>query len=383
MDTNSGDPRGFVQEEDQADEAVCEEEECYSSDSDDDDVGRYVFLARQPAPAEASDDDDGAMPVGEGGGGRKRHLGDREISDAPPPPPPAQKARLGLTGPHGAGPEEAVRFRGGDQAKTTNRKRGRGQREPLAAQGRAARGGKMKKSRIRSGGEDGRQAEAAPVLMQKKSFLCSVCGRCFGSHQALGGHVHFGHRKTAKTINAASLHDGVAGGNGCRDEKVSMAMVEAAVSHEDAAVAASSGESDPDGYGNGKKSRQGVDSSSGRLRRNDDGSSNGRGIKNGAANNYHGDHGDGGESNVGQEKVTVAVVTSRNGGNGTERKVAAAVGRCNESTNGKAANGGVVRKTQHRCEVCGKECLSGQALGGHMRKHRKQSPEADGTPVLV
>jgi hypothetical protein len=77
----------------------------------------------------------------------------------------------------------------------------------------------------------------------------------------------------------------------------------------------------------------------------------------------HGDHR--GNGNIKGEQVTFA--TSHDDADGTGRKFA--VGRCHELATG--ANS-IVR--QYRCEVCGKECHSGQALGGHMRKHRKLSP---------
>ncbi|KAK1644687.1 hypothetical protein QYE76_062492 [Lolium multiflorum] len=172
----------------------------------------------------------------------------------------------------------------------------------------------------------------------RKTYQCKVCGKeCF-SGKALGGHMRK-HRKLPSH-------------NGGEEQR----------SLEKTAVAGSPGESDD----NGKKivsasaCHEDVDSSSGDSNSNDE-------MFMDAANHRGNGHLEG-------EKVTVA--TSHDGAdgngksNGTERK--AVVGRCHELATGAIGN---ARNTlKYQCEMCGKEYLSGQALGGHMRKHRKLSP---------
>uniref|UniRef100_R7W049 C2H2-type domain-containing protein n=1 Tax=Aegilops tauschii TaxID=37682 RepID=R7W049_AEGTA len=185
-------------------------------------------------------------------------------------------------------------------------------------------------------------AAAAAAAGAPRRFMCNMCGRCFGSHQALGGHVHFGHRKKAKDAiaAAASPEDVAGGGNGDRGVKLATVGQEAAdgnAAHGEDKAAAGKNKVDFAAH------HQDVDTRS----------FHGRNVSNineemfaGAAN--HGGHGGDG-------------VVEEASGNGS---LAVAVGR----PHGKV----------HRCEVCGKECLSGQALGGHMRKHRKQSPPDGG-----
>ncbi|KAM0875116.1 hypothetical protein ACQ4PT_037003 [Festuca glaucescens] len=340
---NTGDPLkhpGFVREEEE--EAVGEER--YASDSDDD-VDRYVFLARQPAPAESSDDDD-AIPAG-----RKRYLPEMVAHALPA----AKKARLSPAAPRGTSEEEsgseepvrpAERFRGDLDQRKKNKKRRRCGGE-LQVQ-RAARG--ERSNGADSGASQGPQhrdvtagrktsvaaAEALPGAPRR--FVCSLCGKCFGSYQALGGHVHLGHTKKARNAIAGDVT-----GNSCHDEKLAMA----------------------DGPGHDKEKAlvaaaclKDVDSTSG-----DSNSSEEMFID--AAN--HGDHR--GNGNI--KGVKVHVATGQDDTDGTGRKFA--VGRYHELAAG--ANS-IVRL--YRCEVCGKECLSGQALGGHMRKHQKRSPHNGG-----
>ncbi|KAM0838226.1 hypothetical protein ACQ4PT_061119 [Festuca glaucescens] len=358
---NNGDPLedpGFVREEEE--EAVGEER--YDSDSDDDDVDRYVFLARQPAPAEASDDDDGEMP-GEGGGGggggggceRKRSL-QQIVSDAPPA---AKKARLGLAAPRGASAEEsgseepvrsAERFQGDLDQEKKNKKRRRCGGEPQvqrAVRGERSNGADSEASqgsqhRDVTAGRKTSVAAAEALAGAPRRFVCSLCGKCFGSYQALGGHVHLGHKKKARNAIAGDVT-----GNSCHDEKLAMA----------------------DGPGHGKEKAlvaaaflQDVDSSSGDSNSNEE-------MFIDAAN--HGDHR--GNGNIKGEKVTVA--TSHDDADGTGRKFA--VGGCHDLAACAIVNANSSVR-QYMCEVCGKECLSGQALGGHMRKHQKRSPHNGG-----
>jgi len=206
---------------------------CSDSDSDNDDVDRFVFLARQPGrraeddrgASSANDDGDDATEDEEdyserGGGGRKRPLGREILDDAPPPP---KKARVELvavapplarTPPSGSGSESEAevahehraRRRGGESKNAVKKKRGRvpgceedGDRDLTAA-----------------------AKTGAPPTATSGRFLCNQCDRCFESHQALGGHV-LGHRKKARIAiaAAASLDDdvGEAGRIGnCKDE---------------------------------------------------------------------------------------------------------------------------------------------------------------------
>ncbi|KAM3310585.1 hypothetical protein ACQJBY_031338 [Aegilops geniculata] len=352
----SGDPLAhhrpmFAHEEKEEEDAAGEEGRYVSDSDDDDDVDRFVFLARQPAPAEAGDGDgeQDALPPrggGGGGGGRKRRLREMLLADDPPVAAKDKEARLGLAAPRVAsstgeesGNEGSSPERGdlSDLGKKNKKRRGHGvePKEQRAVRGKGSSGGPQHR--------DVTAEQKTPVLAAAaaapRRFLCSMCGRCFGSHQALGGHVHLGHRKKAKDAiaAAASPEDAAGGGNGDRGVKPATVGQEAADGN------AAHGE-DKAAVGNKTVDfaahHQDVDTRSFNISEE---------MFAGAAN--HGGHG--GDGVV--EEVEEA------GGNGS---LAAAVGR----PHGKV----------HRCEVCGKECLSGQALGGHMRKHRKQSPPDDG-----
>ncbi|KAE8795623.1 hypothetical protein D1007_29512 [Hordeum vulgare] len=325
--------------EEKGEGAAGEEEERYASDSDsdDDDVGRFVFLARQPAPAGPSEEGEGredAMPSRGGGrGGRKRRL--REMLLADDPPAAATEARPGPAAPRGAsaevsgseGPADCSPERGDlfDLGRKNKKPRPRGG-EPLVLPAVRGKGPQHR---------DVTAEQKAPVVMTAaagapRRFLCSMCGRCFGSHQALGGHVHSGHRRKAKdAIAAAAGHDEdvAGGGNGGRGVKLGQEAADGNAAHGEEKAAVAKKKVDFAAH------HRDVDV--------DTRSFLGRNV-----------------GNINEDGGDEALEVDGNG------SLAVAVGR----PHGKA------RKTQHRCEVCGKECLSGQALGGHMRKHRKQSP---------
>jgi hypothetical protein len=409
---------------------VVEGEVCYSdSDSDDDDVDRYVFLARQPAPAAGhrhAEDDRGASSVndeeedndGDGeatadeeeperGGGRRRKrrpLG-REILDdgAPPPPSPPKKARpveliappIAHTPPSGSGSETesdsaalpCVDARAGESGSE-----GSHDHEKKVHRGSApGRRGEAKNAKRVTCGKRGRDpgceadgdrvvtvaAKAgAPPAATSGRFLCNMCERCFGSYQALGGHV-LGHRKKARIAIAAAtgLDDvGDAGGviGNCKEET---AVVEAnnngAASgialQEDKMVAVAVRRGKANGSGGGgchdkMKTVYGV-----AEHRDDDVAFGNEG--DGISVSSHGlITSNGGNSRSNGRKGIGAAVPNQ--------KVIA--GSCHE---GATANGdvdGVRRTTLYKCKVCGTECPTGRALGGHMRKHLKRPPLGGG-----
>ncbi|XBI73806.1 hypothetical protein VPH35_067470 [Triticum aestivum] len=363
----SGDPLRHHRPSFLVEEEAAGEEERYVSDSDDDDdVDRFVFLARQPAPAEASEDgDQDAMPPrgrGGGGGGRKRRLREMLLADDPPVAAKDKEARLSLAAPRGAsstgeesGSEEPAVFcpeRGDlfDLGKKNKKRRGHGvePKAQRAVHGKGSGGG----TQHRDVTAEQKTPVVAAAAGAPRRFLCNMCGRCFGSHQALGGHVHLGHRKKAKdAIAAAASPENVSGGgNGDRGEKLATVGQEAAdgnAAHGEDKAAAGNKTVDFAAHHPDADTRGFLGRNVGNINEE---------IFTGAAN--HGGHG-------GDEVVEEA------GGNGSS---AVAVGRPHSKV--------------HRCEVCGKECLSGQALGGHMRKHRKQSPpdgsrkERRGSPEL-
>jgi hypothetical protein len=172
----------------------------------------------------------------------------------------------------------------------------------------------------------------------RKHYRCEVCGYECLSGRALGGHM----RKHPKL----PPHNG--GKKRRSPEKTAVAESPAEESDGDAKII------------NSAACHQDVDSSSGDSNSNDEMFTD--------AGNHRG------KGNVEGEKFTVAASHDHADRNGTERK--AAVGRCHELATGAIGNANsIVSKTLHyRCEMCGKEYLSGQALGGHMRKHRKLAP---------
>jgi len=397
---------------------------CSDSDSDDDDVDRFVFLARQPgrraeddrgASSENEDeggdddDDDGdAMEDEEdyserGGAGRKRPLG-REILDGAPPP--TKKARVGVIavapavartppsgseleaesesapspcdvraggsgseGSHGkAAHEHRARRRGGESKNAVKKKQGRGP----GCEEDGERGSRLDLTAA------AKTAGASPAATSGR-FLCNLCERCFESHQALGGHV-LGHRKKARIAiaAAASLDDdvGEAGRIGnCKDEN-GTAVVEVneetasgiAQGDKMAAVAARRGKDNGAGGGHGKiktivadvaEHRKGVDS-----RGHEHVNGNADLVSKGNA--VSGDEFANGNSRThGKTGIGAAI---------PNQKVVA--GTCHDD--GARGDGNVRTTTMYKCKVCGTECLTGRALGGHMRKHRKRPPLGGG-----
>uniref|UniRef100_A0A0E0KHT5 C2H2-type domain-containing protein n=1 Tax=Oryza punctata TaxID=4537 RepID=A0A0E0KHT5_ORYPU len=439
MAVNSGDharsrghQSGFVPEGDDDDEegvAVVGEDYPYCSDSDsadDDDVDRYVFLARQPAPpvdrddADAdeekgevqdhgaegtgccndddgfsprqpalldgsgsqeaaeedddkgsSDDDDAIAPGGEAGGG-----GGRGIGKAMDAPVSRKKARLvdlirsplvsaELDGsdkaapppPRGVCPKKIA-----VQAKNRKRRRfvdtGEEQEPRPLVRGKRSMVPDLEESEGLKPAATTAATEEAELEEASKRFVCSICGRFFGSHQALGGHV-LGHKKKAKNAAiaaacAAAARDattavtvavaparqrqdffadineqderGCDGAEGSRydDEKNAIVDDVAACQCHDTAV--------DESRGHGKaETASAIDACA-------------------DADNKVA-HGDGEEN----DKIAGVVASSHNG----------------DSDVGKT------KMMQHKCEECGKVCLTGQALGGHMSKHRRTRSAAN------
>ncbi|KAL6637656.1 hypothetical protein ACP70R_025228 [Stipagrostis hirtigluma subsp. patula] len=358
---------------------VSGEDYYYDSDSDsDDDVDRYVFLARQPAPARrhASSDDDGDDDVtadeGDGGGrrGRKRPL--REGFDAPPPSSKSKKARFDPIAPPlapalGSGSESAsslsgVRDREEAPARCVATAHGEG---ALRSEGETKKRTRKqgvcgKRSRGPESKEDGdREPIPAVTVAAAKTgtssaassgqFLCNLCDRCFDSHQALGGHV-LGHRKKAKIALAAAAasHAAAADISNCKE-----LMAVLAVSQEAADAIGHAGkmvvddiearQDDVDSSGHSKAEKASVAPE-------DHNGADGDGSSGDSRETVIGANHEGGNGNYGIGSETTAIVVSGHG-----------------FTNG---NGNVCRM-QYKCKVCGTECPTGRALGGHMRKHRK------------
>ncbi|PUZ37489.1 hypothetical protein GQ55_9G123900 [Panicum hallii var. hallii] len=391
------------------------------SDSDDDDVDRFVFLARQPAPvpgrhaeddrgassANDDDDDDGDATADEDserdGGRRKRPLG-REILDDAPPPPPPKKARVKLiaiapplarTPPSGSESETEsdsaplpcdVRARGSGseeshgKAAHEHRARGRGGEAKNAI--KKKRGACGKRGRGPGREEDGDPESRGAVAAAAKagaspaatsgSFLCNLCERCFDSHQALGGHV-LGHRKKTKIAIAAAASlddiDDADGVGNCKDETAVVEVNEETASgiaqtDKMAAVAARRGKANGGCHGKIKTvadvadHRRGVDS-----RAHEHVNGNADLVNKGSA--VSGDDFTNGNSTTHDKTDTI-------GAEIPNQKVVA--GTCHGGANGD----GNVRTTMYKCKVCGTECLTGRALGGHMRKHRKRPPLGGG-----
>ncbi|CAL4918534.1 unnamed protein product [Urochloa decumbens] len=364
------------------------------SDSDDDDVDRYVFLARQPAPAPAAgrhaEDDRGASSVNDGGdddgdatadegepkrGGvrrKKMPLGRREILDAAPPPPKKKKKNAGVEliapPPSGSGSEtesESAPSPCGVRAEESGSEGSHGtkahehHRAPGIG-GEAKNAIKKKKQsacvkRRRGPGcndEDGDRAVTAaakagdaPPAATSKRFVCNLCERCFDSYRALGGHV-LGHRKKARIAIAAAaacLDDVKDAGGGvignCKDENAAVeASQETHTSggitlhvHKMAAAAARHGKANGGGGGD-RKFKTHLDVAEHRE-----------------------DVGSGGHDDA----------------NGNKGNAIAASGK-GFKTLASGSDGNVSKTmTVYKCKVCGVECPTGRALGGHMRKHRK------------
>jgi len=408
--------------------AIEEQDDYYSdSDSDDEDVDRYVFLARQPAPpagrhaedddrdaSSASDDDDGDGTAGEEeseGGVRKttkkRPLG-REILADGDAPPPTKKARLELiiasplaaqTPPSGSesssSPRTGESGSEGSHEKAHERRapKEKGEAKNATKKKRAACG---KRSRSSGGEADGDRDDVAAAAAAKTAgassgatatsgrFPCSLCDRCFDSHQALGGHV-LGHRKRTKiAIAAGAILDvvDVAGEESAAVEVTEEAAKSIVQADKKDLVAARRGKANGDGSssdeGNtvddaAEHGNEDVDRARHKRQRKVHGKGNGGGVRDpvfaGSHDDANGDDAFGvsghgfkdGNSRSDDGKIDIGKASPN-------RKVVGA-GTCHEGANG---NGNVCR-TRYKCKVCGTECLTGRALGGHMRKHRKRA----------
>jgi hypothetical protein len=422
---------------------VVEEQDYYysDSDSDDEDVDRYVFLARQPAPQgrhaedddrDASsandDDDDGGGDDGTAGeeeseGGvrktKKRPL--REIlgDDAPPP---TKKARLELiiasplaaqTAPSGSESNLASSPRAGESGSEGSHEKAHEHRAPTPRkQGEAKnatkkkRGACGKRSRSPDGEADGDRDDVAAAAAKTAGassgatatsgrFPCSLCDRCFDSHQALGGHV-LGHRKRTKIAIAtgAILDADDAGEESAAVEAIEEAAKSIAQADGKELVAARRGKANGDDSSDEGKTVDDAaergDEDVDRARHNRQRKVHGKGNSGVGEPVFAGSHddanGDGGFDNK-CNPIGVSAHGFTNGGSRTDgkmdigtassnRKVGGA-GTCHEGANG---NGNVCR-TRYKCKVCGTECLTGRALGGHMRKHWKRPPAGGGGGV--
>jgi hypothetical protein len=400
--------------------AVGEDYYYSSDDSDDDDVDRYVFLARQPQPPrshaeeEASDEDDDDDEtederVEDGGRrGMKRPLRAEAVSsDASPS---LKKARLGMiiAPPPLASHKTRTSSSTEDQMVSSSPRGGVRDRESSgSAETREddersdPRRGKAKDTttklvvglcgkRNSLGREEVDQEQRRDVTKAAKTspysarrFPCSLCDRCFASYQALGGHV-LGHQKKARiaatALAAASLHD--AGGRGnCREEIV--VAVEVELDHDDA-----------NGTGHVKQKTYVDKKSVHDIDR--DGHMKPKPKKKKpyvvAEEHHMGAHGDG-ETDM-RASVFTASLAGVNGHDGNKGKASsrsshtghndADVKNKKGDVNGTSNVTDACRAQHYKCKVCGIECPTGRALGGHMRKHRKQpaqGADGDGRPV--
>nr|CAB3493595.1 unnamed protein product [Digitaria exilis] len=412
---------------------VVQGDEYYSDTDSDDDVDRYVFLARHPTPAaarHAEDDDRGASSEnhddddGDGdateedekeperGRGVKRTKVNplREISDDDdvPPPSPNKKARVvELTAPQfvrtqlmsNSGSEtesDSAASPFGVRAEGESRSEGshheKAHHEHRRDPGNKKRGGVCMAMRRRRGpgcDEDGdRESHAAaaaakivaksgalPTTVTSGRFLCPECERCFDNHQALGGHV-LGHRKNEKIAIAAaaaatSLYlDDAGGGAANYKEETTTAVAE--VNNEEK-IANGIAQADMMGVvaarrgkGNGRHGKiKTVDFVA--EHRDED------------VDDDHANDGNPGFGNKGNAKVVSGGRDFTNGksndkaGAAIPSKKVVVVGTCHEGANGGDGNL-ICSTTLYKCKVCGAECTTGRALGGHMRKHRKRPP---------
>ncbi|OEL24600.1 hypothetical protein BAE44_0014381 [Dichanthelium oligosanthes] len=411
---------------------VVEGDEYHSdSDSGDDNVDRFVFLKRQPVPAghheeddrgasSASEDDDKAEDdrdddgdetgddegESERGGGRRKRPLQEIVNDGPPPPKKARIELIAIAKPPSGSESETesdsaplpcdvpAGESGGEgshgMAHEHHRAPGRGGEAKNATKKKRTVCGKRRRSPgcEEDGDREPRRAVAAAAAAKTGAlpaatscrFVCNLCERCFGSHQALRGHV-LGHRKKAKIAIAAAASLDVDDGCGiignCKEETVVAEVNEetangVAQADKMAVVAARHGKANGGGGSCDEKIKtiddvaehcEDVDSDG-----HEDANGNaGFGHKgNGIAASSHGFAN--GNSSSNENTEIGAAIPSRK----TNRK--AVVGTCHEGANG---NSNVIRMG-YKCKVCGTEKPTGRALGGHMRKHRKRSPIGGG-----
>lgn len=421
----------------------------YCSDSDDDDdVDRYVFLARQPEPARrheedgASDhDDDETEDEGRRRRGEKRPLiRDADVSDDASPYSPKKKARLGLiialppaeqmqpsgTDPYPSGVQDTE---SSDSEETHDEhpdpRKGKGdeniktKRKPFGVCGKRKRADPrceevdQEPHRHATAAKTGPSAAATSALR----FPCSLCQRCFGSYQALGGHV-LGHQKKARiaAIAVAPSLDGAGGRGTCTAE---VAAVE--LDHQDANSGADhraehrTSVAAPDAnviVGNRhEKDFDDIDDAACREDNVDTGGHTKSKKKKkrktsvvAGEDRHMSPHGDGNiarrmsafeashEAVNGHDRNREKASSSSSGSEETAIRAGsrndAGVKNKKAAHNGGAANGNgnadACRTQQYKCKICGRECPTGRALGGHMRKHRKQPEQGaggDGRPA--
>ncbi|KAK3149646.1 hypothetical protein QOZ80_3AG0220380 [Eleusine coracana subsp. coracana] len=228
-------------------------------------------------------------------------------------------------------------------------------------------------------------------------FPCNQCDRCFYSPQALGGHV-LGHQKKARIAAAPSLggagghgncnkaevaaveldHDRVNNGVGYAERKTSVGAPcaygsrchekkatpynddDAACHHEDHVYR---------GRRRKLKKKPSITAEDRMGAYNGNGSIDSMGTSMFAAIhegvNDHDRNRE--EASSRNEEMTIGAGRSHNDGDVKNKKGArkddgAAIGNSNVEA---------CRTQLYRCKFCGTECPTGQALGGHMRKHRK------------
>ncbi|KAF8681888.1 hypothetical protein HU200_045336 [Digitaria exilis] len=418
---------------------VVQGDEYYSDTDSDDDVDRYVFLARHPPPPaarHAEDDDRGASSENhddddddgdateedekepERGRGVKRTKVNplREISDDDdvPPPPPKKKARVvELTAPpfvrtqlmSNSGSESdsapspfGVRAEGesGSEGSHHEKAHQEHRRDP----GNRKRGGGVcgKRRRRGPGCEEGGDREshvaaaaaakivansgALPATVTSGRFLCPECERCFDNHRALGGHV-LGHRKKEKIAIAAAaaatnlyLDDAGGGAGDYREETTAVAKVNGEE------TANGTAQADMMGVVVAARRGKGI-GRHGKIKIVD-------WIAENRDEDVDDDHVNDGNPGFGNKQGNAKAVSGgRDFTNGSYRSndkvgIGAAipskvvvVGACHEGANGGDGNVSC-RTTLYKCKVCGAECTTGRALGGHMRKHRKRPPPPGG-----
>ncbi|KAJ1294053.1 hypothetical protein BS78_01G116700 [Paspalum vaginatum] len=401
---------------------VIEEVDYHSSDSDgEDDVDRYVFLARRPATAGTHDEDDrdvssanddggddgadadatvgGEESEGGVGGEKKKKRHPPEISDdAPPPPTKARRLELIFTSPLAPAPpsgsessDSAASPRGarsgsegshekahehrapreeGEAKNTTKKKRG--------ACGKQTRGPSFEVDGDREPPRATAKAGASAAARGAPGrFLCHLCERCFESHQALGGHV-LGHRKKAKIaiIAGAASPDveDVCGIGSSKEETFAVAMgKKAAKADKKGVVAARRGKANGKGNSDEEKTIDDVAEHG-----DEDVDRGGHRMGNGGIGDpvFAGSQDASANGGFGNEHIPITVSSHgfADGNSRGCRKVDIGAASQNEGANG---NSNVCRAL-YKCRVCDTECLTGRALGGHMRKHRKRSPLGGG-----
>ncbi|WVZ60174.1 hypothetical protein U9M48_010227 [Paspalum notatum var. saurae] len=415
-----------------------------SDDEDDVDRYVFLARQPAPAGTHAEDDldvnsanddddgdgaDDADATVGgeesEGGvAGKKKKKKKRpppEISDdAPPPPKKARRLELIVTSPEAQTPPSGSESSDSAAASPRGARAGeawsKGSHEKAHEHRAQREEGEAKKKRgacgKRTSGQscevDGDREPPRAVRATAKTgtpgrFLCHLCERCFESHQALGGHV-LGHRKKAKIAvamaGAASpdVEDACGIGKSKEETAAAAVAVAVAVGKEDAmadkkaAVAARRGKANGKGGSDGEKTFEDV------AEHGDEDVDRGghRMVHGGKGNDgidepvFAGSQDANANGGFGNKRSPIAVSSHgfASGNSRGDRTMDIGAASPNQKvvvgteTDHEGANGNSnVCRTLYKCKVCDTECLTGRALGGHMRKHRKPPPPPP--PILV